>query len=347
VYKLSRKRPFDWMEEAALRFHRDSVFSATEQLRPRMTHASDLSAFLRPSNFEKLSASPALGFSLNEAAYKGLGYLDISPEAQLQKALREFDRTARIMRGFEISPRALGISPGENLTAIPSAIPKTFIEQAMGLRRLGLRNEFEMMSALSSAISALRTPGFESTFVGRLATKLYELVEEGSDVQQFSEELDAAVRTRTADAAHSWIGHINWHQWIWNILSLLLPLYVTLQNSRHDEQMLQRNHDEMMIVLRQIAQRQLDSSTAKAPTGQPADLYVVVKATPLRSDRFNKAPQVSWLFPNQVVRLIRMSKAWVYVECFDNLEGIPRTGWMLKKALNKPRKQPDGTLPSR
>jgi hypothetical protein len=59
----------------------------------------------------------------------------------------------------------------------------------------------------------------------------------------------------------------------------------------------------------------------------------------LRTERSDKATRIATVYPNQVLHVLRISQKWAYVEYFDEVEGLPRTGWMHKKVLSKPRHQ--------
>lgn len=59
--------------------------------------------------------------------------------------------------------------------------------------------------------------------------------------------------------------------------------------------------------------------------------YVVEREAKLKSHPRPKSPTIQILSPNQRVKLVQVKGKWIYVEYFDYIEGIPKTGWVLKK----------------
>jgi len=69
-------------------------------------------------------------------------------------------------------------------------------------------------------------------------------------------------------------------------------------------------------------------------TEEESKIYYIVKRTVnLRANSSTKSPVLGVLYPNQRVELIERKSKWIYVEYFDNLNGIPRMGWVYKKYL--------------
>jgi hypothetical protein len=63
--------------------------------------------------------------------------------------------------------------------------------------------------------------------------------------------------------------------------------------------------------------------------------YVVEREAKLKSHPRPKSPTIQILSPNQRLKLVKAKGKWIYVEYFDYIEGIPKTGWVLKKYTNR------------
>jgi hypothetical protein len=228
---------------------------------------------------------------------------------------------------------------------------------ALEVASVGLRGVDESRKLLDSiggqftaaALWASSVREFDSTFLGQIRNLASERAAEGADPKQVAAEIKTAVETRVQQALSEGVrnrGVAQWGvaQWIWNIVSLLVPIYVTLLLAKGNDELTIKYHQEVMHVLNQILQANLHSQTL-APAKPPADLEnlnvvnVVLKVTALRTERSNKAAQIATVYPNQILHVIRISQRWAYVEYFDEVEGLPRTGWMYKKVLSKPRRQ--------
>lgn len=64
--------------------------------------------------------------------------------------------------------------------------------------------------------------------------------------------------------------------------------------------------------------------------------YIVKKQINLYSKTTNKSDIISILYPNQKVQVEKQkNKNWIYINYFDYIEGITKTGWVLKKYLKR------------
>jgi hypothetical protein len=61
--------------------------------------------------------------------------------------------------------------------------------------------------------------------------------------------------------------------------------------------------------------------------------YIVQRPVNVRIKPSNKSNKLDILYPNNKVRLIKSRHKWIFVEYFDFIEGIPKTGWVYKKYL--------------
>jgi hypothetical protein len=63
--------------------------------------------------------------------------------------------------------------------------------------------------------------------------------------------------------------------------------------------------------------------------------YVVIRAINLRTQSNTDIDShiISVLYPNQKVELLKRNKKWIYVGYFDEIDGVPKTGWVYKKYL--------------
>jgi uncharacterized protein (DUF433 family) len=63
--------------------------------------------------------------------------------------------------------------------------------------------------------------------------------------------------------------------------------------------------------------------------------YIVEHAIAVHIKPNNRSASVAMLYPNQKVRLVQRSHQWIYVEYFDYIEGLPKSGWTRKKYLKR------------
>jgi len=63
------------------------------------------------------------------------------------------------------------------------------------------------------------------------------------------------------------------------------------------------------------------------------ETYVVLETVRLRNEPTTKSPIIGLLYPNQKVTLIKDQGKWIYITYSDNIEGIPKMGWVCKEFL--------------
>lgn len=63
--------------------------------------------------------------------------------------------------------------------------------------------------------------------------------------------------------------------------------------------------------------------------------YIVLKTVYLRAKPKKRSDSIAILYPNQLVELHQTNKKWIYVAYYDQLSGVPQTGWVYKKYLKR------------
>jgi len=228
------------------------------------------------------------------------------------------------------------VQAAEKLTSISGSFSR-LQEQLTGFKTPIFNDRFEQLTSISAMMRAVQSSQWESPILAQVRDRIHELVDEGASLEQITQTVKSSASLRLADAGRDWVTYLASREFLVQLFFFLFAYYL----STHDQSKstgqflsaLQKHHEEEMSLLQSLK-----------PHEQPQDLYFILRSGPLRADRSNKAALISWVFPNQVVRLIRISKEWAYVEFFDNIQGVPRMGWMKKKNLNKPRHQP-ATVP--
>ncbi|HEX3034418.1 MAG TPA: hypothetical protein VHT73_04685 [Thermodesulfobacteriota bacterium] len=104
------------------------------------------------------------------------------------------------------------------------------------------------------------------------------------------------------------------------IFTFLYPLY---EGQRAEKRIIDFVNQTRTEILKEVEKLK--------PTEIREVYYVVVREVKLKSHPRPKSATIQILSPNQRVKLIQAKGKWIYVEYFDYIEGIPKTGWVLKK----------------
>ncbi len=104
------------------------------------------------------------------------------------------------------------------------------------------------------------------------------------------------------------------------IFVFLYPLY---DNHQTEKRVIESVNQTRIEILREVE---------KLKPAEVKDVYYVVeREAKLKSNTHPKSPALRILSANQTLKLVKSKGKWIYVEYFDYLEGVPKTGWVLKK----------------
>ncbi len=113
------------------------------------------------------------------------------------------------------------------------------------------------------------------------------------------------------------------------IFMFLYPLYEGQQTEKHIIDSVNQTQTQILKEIEKL---------------KPAEVkevyYVVEREVKLKSNPRPKSPIIQTLSPNQRVKLVRDKGKWIYIEYFDYIEMLPKTGWILKKYTKRLNKQP-------
>jgi len=186
----------------------------------------------------------------------------------------------------------------------------------------------EHLPALRAAAIAIQLPQFDTTFLGSLHKRLEQLHESGAAVEAAMAEVDSAIKERAGCLPQSRVNFKGMFDLLYPLLLVLLQLwYARFSQERSSAEMQRFVESQLRATETHLA---LQIQTLSPPESREP-FRVVERRCYLRADRFAKAMTVGVLYPNQLVEVHRTSGQWAYIEFFDYVNAIPKTGWILKK----------------
>lgn len=63
--------------------------------------------------------------------------------------------------------------------------------------------------------------------------------------------------------------------------------------------------------------------------------YIVKRQVQVKVKPTFNSPTIVIIYPNQKVKILKKNHKWIYIEYFDYIDGVPKTGWASKKYLVK------------
>lgn len=236
-----------------------------------------------------------------------------------------------------------------SIAALTRALPKDTFGHAARAIAEAHRINFSKLGAISGsgAIAALDyssfSPGIEqiraiqSSFSGQLAVALREMLTTGPITEDTArpvlELIDSRIDSRQK-------GRITAE----GLLGLLLALIAVIiaskdyrlnvdQASSSDKAAVVQ--EQQLTKISELLSQVVERIDRVAPVEDSSTYYVVEREVILRLKPNTKSSKVALLFPNQRVRLVKPNHQWIYVEYFDEFEGVPKYGWAYKKYLKK------------
>lgn len=113
-----------------------------------------------------------------------------------------------------------------------------------------------------------------------------------------------------------------------NLLYFLLSLMVVVYLGKQQE----TNIIESINDTGQRIEKKIEKIT---PKKEDAKVYIVRTKLNVRKDPNSKSLILDTLFPNNKVEVFKEENDWFYVEYFDFVEGLPKTGWIYSKYVVK------------
>lgn len=123
---------------------------------------------------------------------------------------------------------------------------------------------------------------------------------------------------------------------IYDIISLVLAVHSVFYGNISDEKIKNFFREEIASS----EKRMILSITEAKDKKDLVESYVVKHATCIRVKPTHKSAKIDSLYKNQLVTILSKKKEWVYVQYFDYIEAIPKTGWIAKKYITRVKARP-------
>jgi len=200
----------------------------------------------------------------------------------------------------------------------------------------------ELLRALSTSADLYRSVHGESISSAAIAAAVAN-IEANAEIEVGTAEQENLLRVvsrtiqnvRTATYT-SFVDRLSLEFYLSLLVTVLLLIY-QLELSKESEQ---RITSEIISTREQLLERYEEVVTQQANHNT---YYVVRRATVLLQSPKKGARSPGVLYPNQLTRLVDRRGKWIRVEYFDYLSGVHRSGWCLKKYLDR---MPPGSLDS-
>lgn len=180
-------------------------------------------------------------------------------------------------------------------------------------------------------------PTFPQSFSAEVLNALSEIEEpiDEESFQQFQAGLENLLRLIVEKCKQLAADPNTYWAMVKFAFTISLFLYPLYDNHQGEKRITDTLNQTQTSILKEVE---------KLQPSQVTDVYCVVeREAKLKVSPRPRSASVQILAPNQTLRLIETKGKWIYVEYFDYIQGVPRTGWVLKK-YTKRINSPDGKL---
>lgn len=205
-------------------------------------------------------------------------------------------------------------------------------------------NEFQKQERYLNSI--IESPAFKTIFISAAdlynRNKLLDLVPQTFAAQIIAELDDAfgGIEETNADHLVNSIeeiieekckrlkpNRISFEGMLQIMLAVILFVYSIHLSNKTEENLTNRLFQAEQLILKSI-------ESLKPEDGKEV-FYVVERPVKIRLKPSTKSPVITVLHPNQRVSLINSKGKWIYIEYFDYIEALPKSGWACKKYLKR------------
>ena len=188
------------------------------------------------------------------------------------------------------------------------------------------------LHSVNSIVKTLEVNRFQNIIDDSFSLQLLnELKTEKLNFNDAIEVVEEAFSNKIETSSKGWISAEGLLQ-----LFFAFTLYVISQASAMD------SDEALMKKVSQLENSFIEKIALLLPDKQDdknATYYIVNRTVQLHTESSTKSPFLGFLYPNQRVKLVKRKSKWIYIEYFDNLNGIPKMGWVYKKYLKMEKKQ--------
>lgn len=205
------------------------------------------------------------------------------------------------------------------------------------LQRFPVANFDRILGVVLSAEASarVRKEDITSTFYGQSIAAIQKM-QDASDPDEIEKQINGIENAVLESIRRTPRIRISFEAWINIILAIVLFMYNAISTEKFQTAMEQKT-DVIEHLENKISGSQQKMYDALSEYMQEHDksgtYYVVVRKAILRLKPSTKSPAVSVTFPNQKVNLEKRKGKWIYVTFFDYVDGVTRSGWVLKKYL--------------
>ncbi len=225
------------------------------------------------------------------------------------------------------------------IAAFATKLPEKTLAQTAKAVAQASRINFPILGAMmgSAALAALdfskfreessHIATFRTSYSGRLASVLREVLNETDITDQTVKPLEALIHTKIDSLPQNRVSA----EGMFTMFMTLLAVVISYETNRQDfptGKPLSPGHARQLGY---IVGGVLENTSRLIPQTDVNTYYRVVRHVGVTAKPKPRTNQLGILAPSQTVRLIDRSHKWIEVEYFDQIHGVSRYGWAPKK----------------
>ena len=172
-------------------------------------------------------------------------------------------------------------------------------------------------------INILKEAKYEMNF-GQSVILSIDDIKRQRDYEQVILTIEELLKTHIEKNPKSIVASSSFQNLLYFLLSIIIAVYLS-------------NQQEANIIrsINDTSQRIEKKIEEITPKKDDANIYIVRTKLNVRKGSNSKSLILDTLFQNNKVEVVKEENDWFYVEYFDFVEGLPKTGWVYSKYLVK------------
>jgi hypothetical protein len=161
-----------------------------------------------------------------------------------------------------------------------------------------------------------------------LSIKLIDIVnnlENYDTIDYVLEDVNTTITKQTRKQKPNYITYINLENFIYFLLTIIFTIFYSKISNEELIEHISNSEKTLIEEIRKLIPKNTELQ----------DLYVVTHNLNVRSGPSKRKLAIDKLYPNQEVIVQKVEGNWYYIEYYDYVKDIPKTGWVYKRYIKQ------------
>ncbi len=251
-----------------------------------------------------------------------------SAASELQEKMKSHEAYFKnVLSGFDVHKRIIE----DRLIYLPD-FPN--LMSSLAIQGIGNQLHIKSLDQMGKDITKLaqtleRSPHFDKSLLGQVSKSLKKISSEINDTVLTTtiQDVKSSFTNKLIQTEPNTLSYEAKFQIFIAIILFLLALLSDKISERNIISSIESLREELLPKIEKLKPSTLKKDLEHLYFSR---CYLNVRLKP----RINSL-KIELLYPNQIVKMVKINKKWAYIEYYDYVEDLPKVGWVFKKHLKK------------